>query len=133
MVVYPSPFPFSAGRGLRGAPSLLKALDQISEERKGESPRLGLCGVQEGPREKSWGRWVRSRVQTWGRAEARRGYLLGALCPMPSVRDICECRILFVPLMLISKAHTALLITGLKNGSCCCVIAFYNFKSVAVI
>lgn len=89
----------------------------------------GLRRLREGPGEKTWGR----RAQTWGRAEARRDYLLGALCPMPSVRDICECRILFVPLMLISKAHTVLLITGLKNVSCCCVIAFYKFKSVAVI
>lgn len=70
-----------------------------------------------------------------GRAAARCGYLLGALCPMPSVRDFCECRIwiLFVPLMLISKAHTVLLITGLKNVSCCRVITFYKFKSVAVV
>lgn len=78
--------------------------------------------------EKLWNFWVRSRAQTWGRAETRHDYLLGPLCPLPSVRDICECCILFVPLMLTSKAHTVRLITGLKNVSCSSVITFYKFN-----
>lgn len=76
---------------------------------------------------------VRSRAWTWGRATTQCDYLLGALCPTPSVRGICECWILFIPLRLFSKAHTVLVITVLKNVSCCRVIAFYKFKSVAVI
>lgn len=123
---FPSPCPW-AGGGPRGASSLPKASDWTREEGRGES--LGLSGV--------WGGVVGSLGQeqspNLGRAAATRDYLLGALCPMPSVRDFCECWILFVPLMLISKAHTVLLITGLKNVSCCRVITFYKFKSAAVI
>lgn len=81
--------------------------------RKGQLALTRLYTIQEGPWEELWGPWVRSRVWTWGRATTRRDYLLGALCPTPSVRGICECWILFIPLRLISKAHTVLVITVL--------------------
>jgi len=96
MAAYPPPLPSGAGRGPWGAPLLPKVPDQTSKDWKGEMPGLWLCGVWEGPREESWGHWFRSKAQTWDRAQARRDYLLGALCPTPSVRDVCECHILFV-------------------------------------
>lgn len=123
----PPPFPLSSGWGPWGpfAPGgrtsdILRRKGWIAQAEPVQGPRK--------TQEKSWDCWVRNRAQTWGRAEARHDYLLGPLCPMPSVRDICECCILFVLLMLISKAHTVLLITGLKNVSCSCVITFYKFN-----